>query len=545
LEVRSSFGYTNLQNNETLLNPLSSIRPDFRPLLNRTAVYSNNNMNSWIVEPQVNYKRSISRGLLDALVGATIQRNNNNGINLLGLGYNSDQVLMDIHSAATVTVGSSVASVYKYNALFGRLNFKWMDKYIINLSARRDGSSRFGSANQFHNFGSVGAAWIFSQENFARKALPFISFGKLRGSYGTTGNDQIGDYQFMSLYSPYTANVAVPYQGITAFAPTGLTNPYLQWEETKKLQFGLDLGLLKDRILLTGDYVYNRSSNQLIGTPLPVLSGFYSINANFPATVQNTGWEFTLNTQNIKSRDFTWSSSFNLTIPKNKLAAFPNLANSAYATTYVIGQPISIARAYHFAGVNDSTGVYQVTDSKGNITDSPDPSVDKTVIINTLPKFYGGFSNTFSYNGFQLDVFFQFVKQTGPNMLFGSSSFSGPGAVNTNEPVWVLSRWQKQGDKTNIQRFNSNLSLSGALSNALQSEAHWSDASYIRLKNVSLSYQLPQSWRRKILKQDCRIYVQGQNLLTITKYKGIDPETQSVNSLPPLRVVTAGLLITL
>jgi len=191
LEIKSSFGYTNMQDNETIATPLIYYAPSTRPFVSRTAVYTNSTINSRIIEPQVNYKRRISRGKLDVLIGATALQNNSNGQWLNGSGYNSDAVISDIHSAASVVVNSSIVSVYKYNALFGRINYGWQDKYIVNLTARRDGSSRFGAANQFHNFGSIGAAWIFSEEGFMKNKVSFLTFGKLKGSYGTTGNDQI------------------------------------------------------------------------------------------------------------------------------------------------------------------------------------------------------------------------------------------------------------------------------------------------------------------------------------------------------------------
>lgn len=543
LEIRSNLGYTNLQSNEMSITPLISSQPEYRLQYGnslRNAQYGNNNINSWIVEPQASYKRILGKGRLEVLAGTTILQNNSSRQQLNGTGYNSDGVLTDIKSAATVTVLSSIDAVYKYNAAFGRINYDWQDKYILDLTARRDGSSRFGSKNLFHNFGAVGGAWIFSKEGFMQKALPFISFGKLRASYGTTGNDQIGDYNFLNQYVSPTG-VGVSYQGTTGLMPKGLSNPYLQWEETRKLQFGLDLGLLKDRILINANYFINRSSNQLLGYGLPIFTGFTTVAENFPATIQNSGWEFSLNTTNIKGKDFSWSSYFNLTLAQNKLVSFTNLATSSYASTYVIGQPITITRVYHFLGVDPATGVYQFADSHGRPTSTPSASMDKTVIINNSPTFYGGFENNFRYKGFELDVLFQFVKQKGLNYFFGNS----PGIYDANQPVTVLDRWQKPGDVAPVQRYNSNFSLLTQSANMVSSDAGVSDASYIRLKNVSLSWQLPEKWEKKIHLQNCRIYALGQNLLTITKYPGMDPENKgALNSvLPPLRVMTLGLQI--
>jgi len=543
LEIKSSFGYNNLLTKEFMGSPLVAIRPEFRSFTPRTATFSNSTISSWIIEPQATYKREIGKGGLDVLIGATIQQRKNDGENLLASGYNSDAALADIHSATSVTVNSTIVSLYKYNALFGRLNYNWKDKYILNFTGRRDGSSRFGSKNQFHNFGSIGAAWIFSEEYFMKNAISFLSFGKLRGSYGTTGNDQIPDYQFLNLYSPI--NLGVPYQGGTALLETRLTNPYLQWEETKKLQFGIDLGFLKNRIVFTGNYVRNRSSNQLLDYNLPSITGFTTISSNFPATIQNTALELSLNTVNVKSKTISWTSNFNITVPKNKLVSFPNLANSSYADFLIVNYSLGVSKALHSLGVDPGTGAYQFADSKGNPTQNPDYATDRVVIIdNGFPKFYGGLGNNFTYKGFQLDIFFQFIKQyrSGGYQFGNSLSFYQPGRRNTNQPTSVLNRWQKPGDVTDIQRYSSNTSAFSQYRNLISSDAYYEDASFIRLKNLSVSYQLSEKWRRKLHMNDCKIYVQAQNLFTITKYTGVDPESPGS---APIRYITLGVQATL
>ena len=543
LEIRSNFGYTNMQQNETATQPLSSTPPEYRAYSQANAQYSSNNINSWIIEPQVGYKQVIGKGKLDVLIGSTIEQNNSNGEIFYGSGYNSDLGLANIANASNITV-SSTAAVYKYNALFGRVSYNWSDKYLINLSARRDGSSRFGPTEQFHDFAAAGIGWVFSKEQFISDNLPFISFGKLRASYGTTGNDQIGDYQFLSQYSPVIAQV--PYQGASGLIPTNLTNPYLEWEETKKAEGGLDLSFIKDRILLNATYFQNRSSNQLLGYTLPIITGFSSITRNLPATVQNTGLEFTLNTINVKTKDFTWSTRVNLTIPRNKLVAFPNLATSSYASFFVVGRPLAVRKVFHLIGVNDTTGIYQFADSKGNPTYNPTYGTDNNVIVSTAPKFYGGFENEITYKGFELNFLFQFVKQVGSNYRFGGLY---PGFFNSgisNQPTWVLDRWQKPGDNASIQKYSSGLGLFLPFYYAAYlSDGAYSDASYIRLRNLSFSWQLPKTWDKSAHLQNVRIFVQGLNLLTLTHYKGMDPENMSTSSLPPLRVLTGGLQISL
>lgn len=544
LEIKSNFGYTNMQVNETVTIPLTSIPPEVQPLTMRSAVYTNNNIHSWIVEPQIHYNRNIANGKFDFLLGSSINQSTSNGLRTEGVGYNSDQVLADIHSAASVYILSNIVSTYKYNALFGRLDYNWEDKYLIDLTARRDGSSRFGSANQFHDFAAVGAGWLFSQEHFIQDNLSFLSFGKLRGSYGTTGNDQIGDYQFMSLYTP--VSYSQPYQGVTGLNLNGLTNPYLEWEVTKKSEVGLELGFLKDRILLNSNYFINRSSNELLPYNLPIITGFGSVTENFPAKIQNSGWEFTLNTVNVKSRNFTWKTSINLSVSRNKLLAFPNIANSAYATTLVVGKPITIQHVFHFLGVNPETGVYQFGDQHGNLTSIPDTSytANATSIVDRTPTFFGGIENVFQYKGFSLNILFQVVDRRGPDYFFGNL----PGAFGAglaNQPTTVLKRWQQPGDITRIQRYNSDYSLSESFGDALNSDGGWSNAFYARLKNLAISWQLPKSWMGKTHLQMARLYIQGQNLLTFTHYPGLDPETLSSTTLPPLRVLTVGLQVNL
>ena len=544
LEFSSKVGYTKLQTNEFAANPILSTRPEFRSGGGRNAFYTNSESEIILIEPQLTFNRPIGKsGKLDAIAGISVQQTKGNGQSLSASGFVSDDLMKDIRSASTITINSTAAFIYKYNGGYGRLNYNLLNKYIVNLSARRDGSSRFGRENQFHDFYSAATAWIFSDERLFKKALTFISFGKLKVSYGTSGNDQIGDYTFMDLYSSNTP--VVPYQGSNgSLVVTGIANPYLQWEETSKLAVGMDLGFLKDRILLSATYGRNRSSNELLGTPLPSMTGFTSVSRNFPATVQNRSWEFTLTTMNFKTKAFSWNSSLNLTIPQNKLIDFPNLSTSTFASTLVIGQSISIVKAYHFLGVDPTTGAYMIADSHGNPTVNPNSTADKTVLINTLPKFYGGFQNSFSYKGFRFDILFQFVSQLSKNpSLFGLGS-SAPGTNNVNQMILFLNHWQKPGDISEYARYNSNFALN--ISNAgLLSDISYRDGLFARLKNLAFSYELPDKWKQKAGLQDCSLFIQGQNLFTITNYKGPDPESNGFLTLPPLKVLTVGLKVRL
>ncbi len=541
LEIKSSLGYSNTQTEQYNLTPLTSFDPfNWTAFGNsaRTARFANNNIRSWIIEPHVTYTKNIDKGKLSILFGTTIQQSSGSGLGVNASGFSSDLVLEDVLSAPTVSVYSNINSLYKYNAIFGRLNYNWQDKYLLNLTARRDGTSRFGPDKQFANFYAIGSGWVFSKENFMQKSLPFLSYGKLRASYGTTGSDQVGDYSFLDLYSPIS--VGVPYQGVVGIGPTQLFAPDLAWEETRKLEIGLELGLLNDRILFTTSYYHNRSSNQLTNNTLPYVTGFSSISKNLDATIQNTGWEFLLNTTNVDSKNFHWTSSVNLTMNRNKMISVDSGMSANYKK--LVGYPLGTQFVFHFLGVDQTSGVYQFANNLGNPTITPNFSTD-AVAMNIRPKYYGGFQNTFEYKRFQLDFLFQFVKQLGFTYLY--NIIPGQGISRGNQSTAVLSHWQKQGDISNIQRFSQNTSLNSAFGNAKNSDQTLSDASYIRLKNLSVSWKLPDLWRQKAHLQTARIFIQGQNLLTITKYKGMDPETQSAISLPPLRVWIMGIQITL
>jgi TonB-linked SusC/RagA family outer membrane protein len=544
LDIKTNLGYNNLVTNNTTKTGLQSVYPENLPYVSRNTLQINGSQDSWSIEPQLTFTRNISKGKFEILLGTTIMQSRSKQIGILGLGFSNDLAMDNILSAQEVQGFSSLNNQYKYNAVFGRINYNWEDKYILNLTARRDGSSRFGPENQFNNFAAVGLAWIFSQEKLIQDDFSFLSFGKFRGSYGVTGSDQIQDYQFLSLYDPLQNGV--PYQGVISYQPNRLTNPYLQWEETKKLQIGLDLGFLKDKILFNLNYYRNRSSNQLSGYSLPSLTGFMDIVENQESTIQNSGWEFNLSSKNIDLKDFHWVANVNLTIPRNKLLAYPNLENSSNAFTAVIGQPLNSIKVFHYLGVDPATGKYQFADKEDNPIFSPNDPEDKTLVINPFPIFYGGLQNTFTYRRIQLDILIQFTKQKALNYTFGPAASELFSYGLGNRPVSFLDRWQKPGDVVSIRKYSTiGTDLNQSYSDLLNSDAAWTDASYVRLKNVSISWQLPQKWNNAMHLQNCNLFVQGQNLFTITNYTGLDPETKSSSSLPVLRVITLGVKVSL
>lgn len=547
LEISSTLGFTQIDTKDFSPTPLLAIRPENRITNNpngtqRSALYGQRNMRSFMVEPQLSYKTKVGPGQLGALAGFSIQQSRSNTYNLLGTGYGNDQVLEDMRAALSITAQSTSFSEYKYAAGFGRLQYNLWNRYILSLNARRDGSSRFGDRNKFQNFGSVGMAWIFSEAKFFQEDLPFVSFGKLRASYGSTGNDQVGDYAAYSLYGAPTS-VNVPYQGTPSLESKGLLNPYLQWEVTRKLQGGIDLGFLNDKISLSATYVRNRSSNQLVTTSMALTTGFGSVSENRPALVQNSSWEFFATSKNIVRKSFSWSTCINLTIPRNKLLKFPGIEETSYASGIlgvIVGQPLGIKKVYAFGGVDPTTGLYVFQNAAGELTSSPKSATDRLRLVSLLPRYYGGIQNTISIGNVQIDFLIQFIKQLGTGFAFNNIN-PGRFAGNNNQPVWVLDRWQKTGDQASFQKY-SNSSLTTQLY-AQASDAFYVDASYARLKNLSISWSMPEKWKQRAHLPEFRLYIQGQNLFTITSYKGPDPENQSGVTLPPMRLLTCGVQI--
>lgn len=539
--LRSSFGYNTMTANEYSGYPKLSQDPaNYRT---SSASFGLNDYKTWIIEPQAEYKKAWGRSRLNVLLGGTFQQNTNDKTIERGDNYSNDLLLYSLAGAATVSAEKNY-SLYKYNAFFGRINYIWDNRYILNVSGRRDGSSRFGPGRQFGNFGSLGAGWLFSEASFIKDKLPFLSYGKLRASYGTVGNDAIADYKYLSAYVPYP----VPYQGGAAYYPQGLFNPKLNWSLSKNFEAGLELGFLKDRILAAVAWYRSRTGNQLVNYRLPGQTGFGNILKNAPYTVQNSGWEISVSSTNIKTKRFSWSTSFNITIQKNVLLSFPGIDQSPYVGTYLVGQSLNVLQRVRYLGVNDTTGLFQFLTAKGVPTYSPNTAPeslggDLVPVGNTDPKFFGGLKNTFGYRGFQLDIFFQFTKQIGVNYL--AQVYSQPPVAGGifNLPVSFTSRWQKPGDHTNIQKFSAQNADAYSAANYYfnYSNGPYSDASFIRCKSVSLSYNFPGSYLKRFKIEGLSLYVNAQNLFTITGYKGNDPETQSFYSLPPLRTIVAGL----
>jgi len=532
LELKSNLGYNRSDLNELQLNPHTK----YNPAYGLTSMSSNAFKNqatrySWIIEPQVNASYRISKGQLSTTLGVTFQELQEEAYTLFGFGYSNNSLIDQFSSAQTLRVINETSNQYRYQALYARLNYNWKGKYILNLTGRRDGSSRFGPGNRFANFGAIGAAWIFSEESFLR-GLSWLSYGKLRGSFGTTGNDQIGDYQYLDTYGVTNGT----YDGNIGLAPTRLYNPNYAWEKNRKLEFALETSIIDGVLQFEIAYYHNKSNNQILGIPLPGTTGFSSINTNLAATVENSGFELSINTVNFQREDFDWKSNVQFTMPKNELTAFEGLEQSTYVNQLVIGEPLSILKQYHLLGVNTETGLFEFEDYNN---DGIINTEDRQYISDLTPKYYGSISNTLRYKNWHLDFLFQFVKKEGYNELYGTDYSGG----FWNQPDSVLDHWEEIGNETYMQAYTTGLQsdLVSSYSKFKQSNGVISDVSFVRLKSLSLTYNIPL---KHTTIKDCIIYLRSQNLLTFTKLKSGDPE-QYTGYMPPLKRVTLGMSLKL
>ena len=523
LMLKASAGYTRLTSDQLRKVPKSSFRPDIRQYREHSSSNISTERVSWIVEPQLVYSTTLGDGNLDGLLGVTFQQSENRNRAMIGTGFPSESLIGNLGAAEDVSVLNSRNTEYRYNAVFARLGYNWKQKYFINLTGRRDGSSRFGPNKRFANFGAVGGAWIFSEESFLTNAPRFLSFGKIRGSYGTTGSDQIPDYGYLDTYE------ATPGPG--GLYPTQLTNPSYSWEENKKLEAAIELGFFQDKINLGASWYRNRSSNQLVGYPLPSITGFSSIQANLDATVQNTGWELELSTLNFQTKNFKWQTFFNLTIPRNKLIKFPEIEETSYANIYKVDHPLNISLLYRYQGINSESGLYTIEDVND---DGRLDYEDRVIIKNLGRKFFGGLSNNLAFKNFSVNFLWEFVKQDAAIQYFPS-----PGSMG-NQPLYVYDAMEGGESSSEIQKVSQSFEASLAYSDAFKTNHFYGDASFLRLKNLSVQYNIPDKIKNQLGLKEGKLFLNVHNLFTITNYKGLNPEFPGGVTIPPLRTITGG-----
>lgn len=551
LVASASIGYSQIISRNFSKNPLSSFDPSISNAT-ATSYFSNQTNRSYTIDPQLTYKIMLLGGTLDLLAGASLQGRTDFSESFEATGFTSDAMLRDMKAAANIRVDNS-SSQYKYAAAFGRLTYNYNNRYILNLSGRRDGSSRFGPGYQFGNFWSVGSAWIFSNEWLVKEHFPALSFGKLRGSIGTSGQDGISDYRYLQLYEtiPFTS-----FHDMAVLRSQGAANPDYHWETVRKLELGLELGFFNDRLVTTTSWWRNRAGDQLGNYPLPATGGASTVVRNMNGLIQNSGWDFLLTAKIIEKKNFGWTVSANYGIQNNKLLSVPDPGFNNYGLSrhVTVGEPFSgFVLLYQSKGLNPSNGLYQFVDQDGNITTNADNYNWDEIVLDIRPKTIGITTNI-RWGNFSLDCVFQLTKQWGKNYLFSKAIMLGaPGGFNSSEgvevgnlPVAMLDYWKQPGQQAAFQKLTPDYihdRIMELYQKALNSDLAYVDASFIRLRNISLSWSMPDAWAKKLQVAGCQLFATGQNLLTFTGYDGLDPEIQESGFTPLLKTITAGIQV--
>lgn len=427
-----------------------------------------------------------------------------------------------IQNAADITFGSSNETEYTFLSYFSRANYKYMSKYLLTLSARVDGSSRFGANNQYGFFPAASVGWILTQEDFL-SGNDLLSFLKLRASWGVTGNSEINNFPQLGLYG------GVAYAGVSALQPTQTPNPDLKWETTTQMDFGIDFGLFADRITGEIDYYVKNTNDLLLSVNVPGTTGFTTQSRNV-GKLENKGFEFLINTVNVSTTDFFWTSGFNFAANTNKVTDLNGqVIEGGTINRAVEGHPIGVFYAYEYAGSDPQNGDalywindvnadgFGVIDHSAGTTNDP-ANANEVVIGNPNPDFIGGFSNKISYKGFSLDMLWQFV--------YGNKIYNGGGIFQSasasyfdNQTIDQLDRWQEPGDQTDVPE--ARLFFGNGVDN---SSRYLSDGSYLRFKMLTLAYTFPVSITSDLDIRRARVFITGSNLLTFTEYDGWDPE---------------------
>ena len=489
---------------------------------------------NWTTQTYANYKRTLAEDHnLSATAGISYQEVTTDRALVDGVNLPTS-AFQQVASAAEIIEGSADATAYSFVGYFARANYNYRGTYLLGLSGRVDGSSRFGENNRYGFFPSASVGWVMSNESFLDD-LDVINFLKLKASVGVTGNAEIDNFAALGLYG------ANSYSGQSGLFPSQSENPDLKWENTVQYNFGLEMGLLDDRISAQVDYYIKNTEDLLLNVNVPASSGFDQQIRN-TGKLENKGFEFVLNTYNLVG-DFTWSTSFNFALNRNEVTDLNGqVIEGGFINRAIEGEPLGVFFAREYAGVNSQNGnaLYYLNreptqaeinngtafqlDRFGNryLVGPDDFSLAERIVIgDPNPDFTGGISNRFAYKGFDLNVLLQFV--SGNDIYNGAGTFmSANAAFYDNQTEDQLDRWQEPGDITDVPEarlFESN--------GDGESSRYIEDGSYLRLKTVTLGYNLPATALETINLRSLRLYVTGQNLLTFTDYSGWDPEVNT------------------
>lgn len=517
---------------------------------------------TWNWDNTLTYNKEIGKNRITAMVGTSAQEDNYHFLNGSIQDFPSDLTQQMTNGTSNPTVGGD-ASSWSLLSYMGRVNYNYANKYLLTATIRRDGSSRFGSGNKWGMFPSVSGAWRISNEKFFRN-IHFVNNLKIRAGWGITGNQNIGNYSFAAALSTY--QYVFNNNTVSAVVPDIMPNPNVQWEEQKQADIGFDAALFNGRINLTFDAYVKNTDKMLVPMAVPVTTGYSDVTVPYinAGKMQNKGWELTINTNNLTGK-FKWSTSFNISYNRNKVVSINDtipmptgsIGLNYYLSILQAGVPVNEFYGYvtnglfqTMAQVNDhavqtpGNDPYNRT-SPGDIrfkdlnNDGVINDKDRTFIGNPNPPFIFSMDNHFSYKGFSLDVFLQGVagnKIFNANRLYTECMYTA-----FNQTTAVLNRWTGPGTSNSMPRAVYN----DPNNNSRPSTRYIENGSYLRIKNVTLSYTIPKRELKSFFMRSARIYVSAENLYTFTKYSGFDPEVGVTgidnNVYPVCRTVSVGV----
>jgi TonB-linked SusC/RagA family outer membrane protein len=553
----------------------------------------NQNIRSLLNENVLSFNRTFNKKhRLDAVAGFTMQRNSVDGDGFTAILLPNESLGIKGLDQGFIQAKTTSGTYSTMVSFLGRVNYTFNSRYIFTASVRSDGSSKFAPDNRVGYFPSGAFAWNIGEEKFL-KSVKAISSAKLRTSYGITGNNRVSDFAYLSVLDQEvganTGNTKSGYyfngQYIRGTVPVGLGNENLKWERTANLDLGLDLSFFNQRISLTTDYYYKRTTDLLLNASLPTSTGYLTAFKNIGVVV-NRGLEFTLNTVNLSTKKFTWTSNFNIAFNNNKIEELngdqPSLitrvsnwnANFNNSLPYIAlpGRPVALFYGYVFDGVYPlsdfnvlSNGSYELRPDVPNNGgprslikpgfikykdingDGVVDANDQTIVGNPNPKHIGGFSNNFRYGQFDLNVFFQWSYG---NDILNANRIVFEGA----EARQSLNMFKTYENRWSLENQNSDLPVAGGFGPNVYSDRNIEDGSFLRLKTASLGYNLSSVLTKKLKIQSARFNVSAQNLVTWTNYSGLDPEVSVRNSAltpgfdwspyPRARTITFGMNLT-
>jgi len=536
LDFKSQFG-VDLQNNQKEYYSPSDLLNISANQKGVAALYSDQ-YSYWQQENYLTYKKTFGDHHINALLGASWQERIDKG-DTAGTQYFADDYYRQYNLGAGGQPNAPVSGYDRWsiNSYFARVGYNFADKYLLTLTERIDGSSRFGADNKYGSFPSVGAGWVLTKENFM-DAIRTINYLKIRGSYGQTGNTEIGSYNSLATISSGTTLINGNRAGSSTIR--GLANPDLKWEKTAQTDVGFELQLINGRIALEGDYYYKKTTNLLLNKPIPNSTGFSGVLSNIGA-MSNRGVDLMLTTRNIEGRDFSWTTSFTANYNKNKVLSLGSNNEDIFPGPYwgPVSDGFTILRVGAPAGSfwgYKRLGTYSTEDvAKGLAADPNFPyhageekeSADKYLLGHGSPNWNGSLVNTFRYKAFDLMIDLQYSQGASIAQAFLFSSEDRTGY--SNSLVTVLNGWTPQHQNTDIQqlRFAPDAGQSAAF------DSHWvANGSFIRGRNLVLGYSMTPGMLDKMHIKRLRFYISAQNLFLITssQYKGYDPQSVSWNT---------------